>query len=707
MNKITFLSIIFFVLTISPSEALAQFTKESVLENSGTHEHFNIGKDQNVWMLTYFRQRYPTRIEVDAEGKVIEVPLPDPMQVEQLHIALSTDGRHWTPLNNNNPVWDQRMRDPYVRKGPDGIWRLLATGGGRNINREKLGPICLYVTSKDLINWQVEDPLPLMKDVRDESGALARNIWAPEWFYDDKTGEYMLFWSSSYRDAGWKESRLWYCKTRDWKTFTTAKVLFAPPYSVIDGTLQEHEGTYYLFHKEEEFGVKTGERRAMRVATSKKLEGPYSIIEGHLNGGQIVPVITEGPTVMKDPLKQGWLLLYDYCMTNRFGVSYSPDLIHWTEENDVSFPSEARHGTVSLLNTEEAKTLIETYPSTNKLSISREDWGSVDSKPVYLYTLTNSNGVTAKITNYGCTIVEFNVPDKNGQMENITLGLNSLEEYQGRHPCFGCVIGRCINRISGAKFTLDNIEYTLTANSGKNHIHGGNDNFSRKVWNTTASVGENSATLSFTYVSADMEEGYPGNLTVKVDYVLNNNNELKLIYTATTDKPTVVNLSNHSYFNLSGCKDNIRDHQVRIYADKYTPSGEGLIPTGEIVLVEGTPYDLRQWTNINDRLPKLPSGGFDNNYCVKGNSNEVELVAELYDPKSGRLLQTYTTEPGVQFYMATNLRFKTPEGNSFSGACFETQHYPDSPNNPNFPSTVLRPGETYKQTTIYKAGIRQ
>ena len=278
------------------------------------------------------------------------------------------------------------------------------------------------------------------------------------------------------------------------------------------------------------------------------------------------------------------------------------------------------------------------FASVNKPAITREDWGSVDSKPVYLYTLTNSNGITAKITNYGCTIVEYNVPDKSGQMENIVLGLNSIEEYQGRHPCFGCIVGRCINRISGAKFTLDNAEYILTANSGKNHIHGGIENFSRKVWDTTTSGGEQSVTLSFTYVSADMEEGYPGNLTVKVDYVLNNDNELQIHYTATTDKPTVVNLSNHSYFNLSSCKDDIRGHQVRIYADRYTPTGEGLIPTGEIVSVEGTPYDLRQWTSINDRLADIPSGSFDNNYCVKGTLENIELVAEMYDPKSGRLL---------------------------------------------------------------------
>jgi len=341
---------------------LAFFTG-SQAQQPDAKRQFTIEEDKDVYMLTYFRQRYPTRIEIDAQGNIIEVPLPDPMLVAKLHIALSIDGRHWTPLNDNNPVWDNQLRDPYVRYCPDGLWRILATGGGRAGNRDIVGPGCLYATSKDLIDFRIETPLTLMKDVRNEEGALARNIWAPEWFYDEKTADYMLFWSSSFKDAGWKESRLWYCKTRDWQTFTPAKPLFEPPYSVIDGTLLEHDGVYYLFHKEEEFGEKTGERRAIRVATSTHLEGPYTIIEGPLNQGQIVPIITEGPTITKDPVKPGWLLYYDYCMTNRFGVSYSPDLINWSVEEDVNFPPEARHGCVSILKPAEARKLMEAYSS--------------------------------------------------------------------------------------------------------------------------------------------------------------------------------------------------------------------------------------------------------------------------------------------------------------------------------------------------------
>lgn len=331
-----------------------------------SQQAFEIKEGKDVWLLTYFRQRYPTRVEIDAQGNTVEIPLPDPMLIEKMHMAISNDGRHWTPLNDNQPVWEQHVRDPYVRRGPDGLWRILSTGGGGK-DRQKIGPSCLYITSPDLIHWQVEGSLPLMKDVRSDSGAiLARNIWAPEWFYDKKEQEYILFWSSSFENAGWKNSRLWYCTTRDWKTFTPAKVLFAPPYSVIDGTLLERQGKYYLFHKEEEFGAKTGERRAIRVATATNIRGPYEIIDGQLNNGQIVPVITEGPTVIKDPVKQEWLLLYDYCMTDRFGASSSPDLIHWKIENDVQFPPAARHGCVSLIRPDEAKALIEAFGISSK-----------------------------------------------------------------------------------------------------------------------------------------------------------------------------------------------------------------------------------------------------------------------------------------------------------------------------------------------------
>jgi hypothetical protein len=336
-----------------------------LLLNTSIPVFAQVDTKKDVWMLTYFRQRYPTRIEIDKDGKTIEVPLPNPFSVEKLHISLSNDGRHWTPINNNEPIWDQNMRDQFIRKGPDGLWRLIATGGGRNApNRREFGPSCMYATSPDLINWKFESYLPLMKDVKNEAGAFVRNIWAPEYFYDEASKEYTLIWSSTFEDAGWKKSRLWYCKTTDWKNFTKARILFAPNYSVIDGTMIKHNGTYYLVHKEEEFSPATGERRGIRVATSKNLEGPYTVFDGPLNKGQIAPTITEGPSVMPDPLKpKGWLLYYDYPMADDYGISSSPDLFKWTIVKDVSLPKDARHGSLSKLTGAEAKALLEAYPN--------------------------------------------------------------------------------------------------------------------------------------------------------------------------------------------------------------------------------------------------------------------------------------------------------------------------------------------------------
>ena len=321
-------------------------------------------KSDSVWMLTYFRQRYPTRIEINAKGETVEVPLPNPMLEAKLHISLSNDGRHWTAINNNKPIWDQFMRDQYIHRGADGLWRLIATGGGGGSeNRKQFGPSVTYATSKDLITWKLEKYIHLMKDVKDESGQLVRNIWAPEFYYDHSTKEYTIFWSSSFKDAGWKESRLWYCTTKDWENFSTAKVMFEPPYSVIDGTLTKHKGIYYLFHKEEEFGVKTGERRGIRVATAKNIKGPYKNFEGPLNKGQIAPTITEGPSVMKGPINKGWLLLYDYPMVDNYGISSSADLFNWKIEKDASMPDDARHGSVSKLSAREAKALMEAFPN--------------------------------------------------------------------------------------------------------------------------------------------------------------------------------------------------------------------------------------------------------------------------------------------------------------------------------------------------------
>ena len=305
------------------------------------------------YVLAYFRHRYAGRVEVDAAGNARTVDLPgQAFESEYLHLAWSDDGRHWNALNGNKPIFDTWMRDPFVNRGRDGLFHLVATGagGGRN---------CLYGVSSDLIRWETR-ALPLM-----ESVAQANNIWAPEWFYDAESDEYFVFWSSSFAAQGWRESRLWSCRTRDWREFSAPRVMFEPPYSVIDGTLWRHERTYYLFHKEEEFGVRTGERRAIRLATSASLDGSWTIVDGPLNGGQIVPTITEGPAILPDPQRApqrapqsaGWLLLYDYCMSDSYGLSRSDDLIHWQTETDVSFPDGARHGSVLAVSPEELQRL--------------------------------------------------------------------------------------------------------------------------------------------------------------------------------------------------------------------------------------------------------------------------------------------------------------------------------------------------------------
>ncbi|WP_246833997.1 glycoside hydrolase family 43 protein [Pedobacter sp. G11] len=343
---------------------LVTFIQLSIAQDRKPATKRTAAKTDSVWMLTYFRQRYPTRIEINEKGETVEVPLPNPMLSANLHIALSKDGRHWDALNNNKPIWDRFMRDQYIHRGADGTWRLIATGGGGGPeNRKNFGPSVTYATSKNLINWKFEKYIHLMKDVKDEAGNFVGNIWAPEFYYDQNTKEYTIFWSSTFKDAGWKESRLWYCQTKDWETFSPAKLMFDPPYSVIDGTMITHQGTYYLFHKEEEFGAKTGERRGIRVATAKNIEGPYKIYEGPLNKGQIAPTITEGPSVMKDPLKKGWLLLYDYPMVDQYGISSSTDLFNWKLEKNTSMPDDARHGSVSRLSAAEAKALLKAFPS--------------------------------------------------------------------------------------------------------------------------------------------------------------------------------------------------------------------------------------------------------------------------------------------------------------------------------------------------------
>jgi aldose 1-epimerase len=348
--------------------------------------------------------------------------------------------------------------------------------------------------------------------------------------------------------------------------------------------------------------------------------------------------------------------------------------------------------------------------SSPKLGVSKQSWGSVDGKEVFLFTLTNANGLTVKISSFGATINAVLAPDKNGKFENVVLGFDSLAGYLTKHPYFGGIIGRYGNRIAKGKFTLDSVEYKLATNNGVNHLHGGDKGFDRKVWDAAEFSGADSVGVVLTYVSADMEEGYPGTLSTKVTYVFNNANELKLYYEAETDKPTVLNLTNHAYFNLSGGKENILNHELTIYGDSVTPTDSTLIPTGVLAAVKGTGFDFTAAHKIGERIDAIP-GGYDINYKLNRTEGGLFLAAEVYDAASGRLFQTLTTEPGIQFYSG-NFLDGTITGSAgikyekHFAYCLESQHYPDSPNQPNFPSTVLRPGEKYSQLTIYKFGTK-
>ncbi|MBD0367386.1 MAG: galactose mutarotase [Flavisolibacter sp.] len=341
-----------------------------------------------------------------------------------------------------------------------------------------------------------------------------------------------------------------------------------------------------------------------------------------------------------------------------------------------------------------------------KKGIVRADWGETDGKKVSLFTLTNSNGAQVKITNYGGTVTSWVAPDKNGNRSSIVIGFDSLQPYLRKPPYFGATIGRYGNRIGNAQFKLDGNTYKLAANDGKNHLHGGNKGFDKVVWDI-APVSDNEPSLSLNYVSKDGEEGYPGNLKVTVKFTLTDDNELMIDYNAETDKATPVNLTNHSYFNLTGDVSNtILNHVLWIDADRYTPVDNGLIPTGELKPVKGTPFDFTTPHKIGERINSV-KGGYDHNFVLNRKGNDLQLVASLSDSITGRKLEVYTTEPGLQFYSGNFLdgTFKTSDGkpiNKHTALCLETQHFPDSPNKPAFPTTIVKPGEKYHTVTRYK-----
>jgi aldose 1-epimerase len=351
-------------------------------------------------------------------------------------------------------------------------------------------------------------------------------------------------------------------------------------------------------------------------------------------------------------------------------------------------------------------------PATADLAkaVTKQDFGEVDGKPVYLYTLTNKNGAQVKITNYGGTLTSWVAPDNTGKKSSIVLGFDSLSGYLAKPPYFGALIGRYGNRIANGKFKIDTATYTLAANNGKNHLHGGLKGFDKVVWDA-ATIADSVPALVLTYLSKDGEEGYPGNLKVTVQYTLSDDNELSIEYNAETDKATVVNLTNHSYFNLTGDVNNtILKHTLMVNADNYTPVDGSLIPTGEIKPVKGTPFDFTSATSIGARIDSV-KGGYDHNFVLNRKDNSLQLVAVVTDTVSGRKLEVYTTEPGLQFYTGNFLdgSIKTSDGKAIkqhSAFCLETQHFPDSPNEPKFPSTLLKPGEKYNTVTKYKLSVR-
>jgi len=346
-------------------------------------------------------------------------------------------------------------------------------------------------------------------------------------------------------------------------------------------------------------------------------------------------------------------------------------------------------------------------------TISKEVFGKLpDGQIADLYTLTNGNGMTVNITNYGGIITKITAPDKKGAFADVVLGFDSLAPYVSGHPFFGALVGRYGNRIAKGKFKLGGKEYNLAINNGPNSLHGGKIGFDKVIWKATEVKKDSVVGLELEYTSKDMEEGYPGNLTVKVVYTLANDNSLSIEYTATTDKETVLNLTNHSYFNLSGLKKDILGHEVTILADSIVPVDTTLIPTGKLRAVEGTPFDFRKPTVIGAGIDKTEDeqikngGGYD--HCWVLNRSEKGLIkfAKVKDPESGRVMEAFTTEPAVQFYTGNFLDGKlSGKGATFNkrfGLCLETQHYPDSPNQPQFPTTTLKPGETYHTTTMYK-----
>lgn len=343
------------------------------------------------------------------------------------------------------------------------------------------------------------------------------------------------------------------------------------------------------------------------------------------------------------------------------------------------------------------------------MNAHKEPFGqTADGQEVFIYTLTSSKGFRVRITDFGATLVSMHVPDRDGALGDVVLGFDTLQGYIDQTTYMGSTIGRYANRIGGGKFTLDGTEYTLATNNGPNHLHGGNEGFDKKVWHTQEVVAaEDDAWVKMTYLSKDGEEGYPGNLQCTVTYTLTNSDELRFSYEAQTDKKTVINLTNHSYWNLAGhASGSVLDHELLINAEKFTLIDPGLIPTGMISSVHGMPLDFSVTKKMGARI-RHTGNGYDHNYVLRGEPGEMKLCARVREPNTGRVMEIHTTEPGVQLYTGNFLDGTVvgKEGKAYGkheGLCLETQHYPDSPNKPDFPSVVLEPGQTFTSQTVHK-----
>ena len=365
-------------------------------------------------------------------------------------------------------------------------------------------------------------------------------------------------------------------------------------------------------------------------------------------------------------------------------------------------------------------------PAADAVAVAQESFGTTaDGTPVDLYTLTNANGMELRVTNYGGIITTLRVPDRDGNLEDVTLGYDALDGYLEATPYFGAIIGRYGNRIAKGAFTLDGETYQLATNDGQNHLHGGVTGFDKVVWNAEPFEDTGRRGIVFTYTSPDGEEGYPGTLQARVTYALTDDNTLVFDYEATTDEATPVNLTQHAYFNLAGVEDSgqsapdVLTHELMIDADAFTPVDATLIPTGELRPVAGTPFDFTEPTPIGARIDaddeQIRFGpGYDHNFVLNRGTDgagALALAATVYEPTSGRMMEVYTTEPGIQFYSGNFLDGSITGKHGVvyqrrTGFCLETQHFPDSPNQPDFPSTILRPGETYRSQTEYRFSTR-